>query len=148
MPTTSEAIKLGDSKEIALKLFFFFLKKLDSNLNLRHKYTEFINEYLPLNHTKLVPQAEMHRSRDYLSHHAVFKEASSTAKLRVVFDASAKTTNGLSLNGNLLPGPTIQQDLLSILSAFRTDNYAFTVDISKMFREIKIINSKKIIQKL
>jgi hypothetical protein len=49
----------------------------------------------------------------YLPHHAVMKESSSPTRLREVFDGSAKTTNGLSLNDNLMCGPRIQRDLFS-----------------------------------
>ena len=51
------------------------------------------------------------------THLDVYKRqhSSSTTKLRIVFDGSAKTTNGLSLNDILLVGPNIQQDLFSIL---------------------------------
>ena len=44
-----------------------------------------------------------------MPHHCVLKDASTTTKLRVVFDASAKTTTGLSLNDCLMVGPKLQE---------------------------------------
>ena len=44
----------------------------------------------------------------YLPHHCVFKEDSTTTKLRVVFDGSAKTTKGVSINDALMVGPVVQ----------------------------------------
>jgi len=38
---------------------------------------------------------------NYISHLFVIKESSTTTRLTVVFDSSAKTSNGLSLNDNL-----------------------------------------------
>lgn len=70
----------------------------------------------------------------YLPHHGVIKESSSTTKLRVVFDASATTDTGVSLNNVLKVGPTIQRDLFSIITSFRKHNVAFTADIEKMYR--------------
>jgi hypothetical protein len=60
----------------------------------------------------------------YLPHHPVFKEDSATRKLHVIFDASAKTSTRFSLD-TLLLGPTMQQDLLSIVR-FREHNYVIT----------------------
>ena len=51
----------------------------------------------------------------YLPHHAVIKLSSSTTQTRVVFDASAKSSSGISLNDTLMVGPTIQDDLFSIM---------------------------------
>jgi hypothetical protein len=56
-------------------------------------------------------------------HHAVYKNSLDSKKIRVVFDASAKSNNGKSLNDNLLVGPKLQQDLLKILIRFRTHQY-------------------------
>jgi hypothetical protein len=72
----------------------------------------------------------------YLSHHAVVNENSTTSRVRVVFDASARSSTGLSLNDNLLNGPVIQQDLFSILLRFRSFQYVLTGDIAKMYRQI------------
>jgi hypothetical protein len=45
-----------------------------------------------------------------MPHHGVVKEASSTTKLRVVFNASEKTGSGVSLNDVLRVGVTVQDD--------------------------------------
>ena len=47
----------------------------------------------------------------YLPHHPVFKEKSPTKRTRVIFDGSAKSSNGLSFNDILQVGPTVQPDL-------------------------------------
>ena len=75
-----------------------------------------------------------------LPHHAVFKD-STTTKCRAVFNASAKTSNGNSLNDCLLIGPKQQPDLYSILVRFRFLNVALTGDVTKMYRQV-ILNEK------
>ena len=104
-----------------------------------------MDEYLSLGHMQLV-HGEDDNSYDntsnklicFLPHHAVFKESSTTSKTLVVFDASAKSTTGVSLNDILMVGPTIQQDLLSIILRFRMHRYVMTADISKMYRQIPV----------
>ena len=68
--------------------------------------------------------------------HAVMKDSSTTTKLRVVFDGSAATTSGTSLNQSLLVGPTLQPTLSAILLKFRCYPVAINADISKMYREV------------
>ena len=72
----------------------------------------------------------------YLPMHGVTKESSSTTKLRVVFDASAKTSTGTSLDDLLSIGPTLHPTLDKILIKFRTYRVAVSGDISKMYREV------------
>ena len=72
----------------------------------------------------------------YIPHHPVIKKSSSTTQLRVVFDASCRTTNGKSLNDILMVGPVIQSELFSILLRFRTHNVALVGDIEKMYRQV------------
>ena len=56
--------------------------------------------------------------------HSVIKESSTTTKLRVVFDASAKSSTGISLNDTLQVGPTINPSLTDILIRFRKSKVA------------------------
>ena len=68
--------------------------------------------------------------------HDVTKEESTTTKLHVVFDASAKSSSGVSLNDQLLPGPSLYPMLTSVLNKFRLHPIGMSADISKMFREV------------
>ncbi len=69
--------------------------------------------------------------------HGVEEASSTSTKLRVVFDASAKSSSSLSLNDTLLVGPTLHPNLDEILPRFRMYRVALTGDISKMYREVE-----------
>ena len=96
-----------------------------------------MNEYVDLNHAEPVPTVDLKKPPHetfYLPMHAVRKEESTTTKLRVVFDASAKSSTGVFLNDSLLIGPTVHPPLLDVLLRFRTHRVALTTDVSKMYR--------------
>ncbi|XP_066602491.1 uncharacterized protein [Prorops nasuta] len=57
-------------------------------------------------------------------------------KIRVVFNASSKTSTGVSLNDTLFIGPKLQQDITRILMNWRSFRYVGVTDIVKMFRQI------------
>lgn len=75
-------------------------------------------------------------SEFYLPHHAVLKESSTTTKVRVVFDGSAKTSTGYSLNDLLLVGPVVQQEILAIAIRFRKHRIAIVANAEKMYRQV------------
>ena len=66
------------------------------------------------------------------------KKSSSTTKLRIVFDASAVTTSGNSLNDSLIPVPCMYPAIPDLLIKFRTHKIAMTADIGKIFCEVGI----------
>ena len=68
-------------------------------------------QYLTSDYISVVDNPE--DDRYYMSHHVVFKESSDTTKIRIIFDASAKTNTGISLNDALMVGPTIQNVLFA-----------------------------------
>jgi len=84
----------------------------------------------------------------YLPLHAVRNETSTSTKLRVVFDASAKTSTNVSLNDVLLKGPSVQEDLVSIVTRFRTHKYLLTADIKKMYRQIWVSEDQRDFQRI
>lgn len=80
-----------------------------------------MREYLELKLMSLVESHEINSNKPiiYLPHHGVSKETSSTTKLRVVFDASSKSSSGISLNNVLMIGPILQDSLIFLLLRFR-----------------------------
>ena len=98
-----------------------------------------MSEYLELGHASLVSPQDMstpHSQTYYMPVHSVHKESSTSTKVRAVFDASAPSASGVSLNDLLAVGPTLQPTLEQTLLRFRSYAVAISGDISKMYREI------------
>lgn len=141
---------LGDSRVTALKRFHFLERKLHANDELKTLYTHFINEYRELNHMKPIDESldNAYEKNYFLPHHVFLKPTSSTTKLRVVFDASAKTSTNKSLNDIMMIGPTVQDNIFNVILRFRTYKYTFSCDIKKMFRQIKINDNQTRLQRI
>lgn len=95
-----------------------------------------MREYEKLNHMEVSKG-----KRDegyYMPHHGIIRGSSITTKLRVVFDASAKTSTGVSLNETLMAGPQIQDNIATLLMRFRSHPIALTADVEKMYRQFWI----------
>lgn len=138
---------LGPSKEQAKKRFYNLERKLQRNPKLKQQYVEFLEEYEALNH---MTKCHDDSSSDgyYMPHHGVVREDKITTKLRVVFDASAPTSTGISLNEIQMTGPVQQDDLFSILLRFRKHTYVISADITKMYRQVLITPEQRKYQKI
>ena len=80
-----------------------------------------MDEHFVSKHAEPVPQADLEKPPSqvfYLLMHVVRKESSTTTKLRAVFDASAKTSSGISLNDIYLSGQLYTHLWLTFLCAF------------------------------
>ncbi|GFU37544.1 uncharacterized protein TNCV_4274721 [Trichonephila clavipes] len=109
-PDSSEGI-LGNSKVIASKRLDKLWTRLKRDPAMQMLYSEFLNEYELLQHMEEVKEDSDVENGYYLPHHGVLRLSSNTTRLRVVFNASAKTSSGLSLNDLLYKGGVIQEDL-------------------------------------
>lgn len=129
----------GNSREIAIKRLHSLERKFSKDKTLKTRYTEVIKEYENLGH--MVPVTENdkpHREAIYLPHHAVIREDRSTTKVRVVFDASCRNENGVSLNDLLMTGPTLQPELRHLIMRWRQYPVCLIADIVKMYRMVKV----------
>ncbi|XP_055941878.1 uncharacterized protein LOC129971925 [Argiope bruennichi] len=137
---------LGDSKALANVRLNQTVKRLHKNPMMQNLYKEFIAEYESLGHMEKVNN-DMCEGSYYLPDHGVYKPENSTTKLRVVFNASAPSTSGQSLNDLLLAG-AVKENIFEIMTRFRTYKYAFTADIKKMYRQILIDESQRNLLKI
>lgn len=152
LPIRDQNIILGESKQLALKRLEAVERKFIKNLTLKHLYHNFMQEYESLGHMSEVSDSDhAHLSQNnifYLPHHCVLRETNQTTKCRVVFDGSAKTCSGQSLNDILLVGPTIQEDIFSIILRFRKYPFVITADVTKMYRQILINPNQRNFQRI
>nr|CAH7769929.1 unnamed protein product [Callosobruchus chinensis] len=150
IPLKDSPTKLGESRDIAVKRFISLERRLTSSETFRELYTDFLNQYEKLGHMTEVTndEANVGEIEYFMPHHGVLKESSCTTKLRVVFNASAPTTTGLSLNDLQMTGPIIQQDLLSIILRFRMRSIVLSSDIKMMYRQVLINPNQRNLQKI
>jgi hypothetical protein len=138
LPLKRRATDLGDSKQMAIRRLKSIERRLENNPRYKQDYDDFMKEYLDLGHMSLVTKEDLGIPVSYIPLHYVLKEESTTTKFRVVFDASAKTSSGVSLNDIMMVGPVIQDSLVDIIMRFRCHPIAYTADIAKMYRQIRV----------
>ena len=112
---------------------------LEQSLYAKQQFDEFdavMNEYFEKGHAERVPLYDLEKSSQELfclPKHVVKKESSTTTKIRPVFDASAKSSTGVSLNDALLVRPTIHPPLLGVLFCFCLHRVALVADVDRMY---------------
>ena len=136
LPKKSNPPQLGYTHKQALSRLLANERSLSAKEKLQ-AFSVVVREYLDLGHAHIIPKNEIHlQPHCYLPVHGVFKDSSTTTNVRAVFDASARSSSGSSLNDCLLPGPNLYPPLQDILLRFRRHPVGMSADISKMFREI------------
>nr|XP_013189920.1 unnamed protein product [Amyelois transitella] len=146
-----EDLTLGNSFNLALQRLNSLAKRFSKDPELKKNYTKFIQEYSDLGHGRFIDLASSKMPIDqyyFMPHHPVIREHSQTTRLRVVFDASAKTSLNLSLNDVLYNGPTVQRKLFEILVLFRSYEFVALCDIRQMYRQIRIDPSQNHLQNI
>ncbi|XP_036146380.1 uncharacterized protein LOC118646806 [Monomorium pharaonis] len=132
-------IDIGRSRPSAERLYHSLSRRLRSQPALRREYEEFMRAYEELGHMRRASAPEgSPDQRVYIPHHPVFRADSATTHLRVVFNASSRTSNGSSLNEFLLAGPKLQTDLPIVILQWRHFKYVYSADIAKMYRQILV----------
>ncbi|XP_061728684.1 uncharacterized protein LOC133533676 [Cydia pomonella] len=131
--------KHGNFVPIATRRLNQLEKRFAKDPEMKKRYTDVINEYLELEHMEEIPpEQENNPDAVYLPHHAVIRDDRSTSKLRVVYDASCPGSNGVSLNQDLLVGPTLQPVLRHTILRWRCHPICLVADIVKMYRQVKV----------
>lgn len=133
IPIWPDAEPLGNSRDIAVRRFMWLEKRLQRDPVIREQYIAFMREYEQLGHMQVAESTPaLGVQVVYIPHHCV------VIKFRVVFDASCKTSTGISFNQIQMVGEKLQFDLADIIVRFRRHKFAVVGDIKKMFRQVGI----------
>ena len=138
LPFKENRPMLEDNYAVSLRRLKSLKVKLDKTPDILQEYDDVIKKQLE---TGVIERADSPVELEeviYLPHRAVVREGKST-KVRVVFDASAKTPrSNRSLNDCLYKGPCQTPLLYDILIRFRIHNIAINSDLEKAYLQISV----------
>ena len=131
--------ELPDNYMLAKGRLTSLIRRLRRDPDMLKRYDDVIQDQLTKGIIEEAPPVQSSHRLHYLPHHHVISPSSTTTKLRIVYDGSAKTTKSKnSLNECLFRGPVILQDLAGILLRFRLQQVAITADIEKAFLQVSL----------
>ena len=130
---------LSDNYDLSMKRLHGLLRRLRQDDVILDEYDSIIRSQIQQGIVEVVDKPEQMTSNKthYLPHHAVIRRDKNTTKLRIVYDASAKS-DGPSLNDCLHAGPKFDQKIFDLLLRFRVHKIAVTADIEKAFLMISM----------
>lgn len=115
LPIKNNTEYLGDSRVQALRTLKRMKRMFEHNSPLYEAFSTFLAKYSRLKHMEQAPGFLDHNASSHLPHHGVFKESSTSTKLRVVFNGSQLSSTEISLNDLLHTGPKLQTNIVAIL---------------------------------
>lgn len=130
--------ELLNNKNAVIRQFLSMEQKLDAKPELKQQYIEEMEKSIADGALVECEGEGKPGEVFYLPQQCVVREDKSSTKLRVCVNASSKGKNGVSLNDNLLAGPSETQDLLKILIGFRGKKVAYIGDIRRMYSQIQM----------
>ena len=129
----------ANSHQIAKSCLFSLERKLNKKTEFRTEYNDALSKMIEANYmSKITIPNEKITDHYFLPHHAVIKESSNTTRLRPVFNASARNSEGNSLNDHLMIGANLLPDIVLTVNRWRCYKFAFVADVSKMYLRIAL----------
>ena len=130
---------LPDNQQLSVNRLKGLLRRLKQEPAILEEYDRIIKDQQNQGIIEAVPRDDTQPGTvHYLPHHAVVRRNKSTTKVRIVYDASARSSNGPSLNDCLLKGPKFNQLIFDLLVRFRSYRVAFTADLEKAFFMVSV----------
>ena len=139
LPWKDEHTILPDNYELSETRLRGLLRRLKQDPQVLKEYDTVIREQINNGIVEVVEEpwnSEIGRTH-YIPHHPIIRRDKSTTKLRIVYDASARS-GGPSLNDCLYTGPNFGQSILEILLRFRIHSIALIGDIEKAFLMVSV----------
>nr|XP_018913598.1 PREDICTED: uncharacterized protein LOC109041647 [Bemisia tabaci] len=138
LPFAEPPETLGASFPQALTRFRNLERQFRSKPDFKENYAKMIQGHMDAGQLTPAPPGVLDGTHYVMPHSAVIKETSSTTKFRIVNDASAKTSSGVSLNDILHVGPNILKDIREVILNFRRHSIVFSCDIRQMYLQVAL----------
>jgi len=137
LPWNGNKSSLSSNRRLAENRLRSLLHKLSQDPALLVEYDQQIQKFVKLGFLSEVTPSE-NDVEYYPPHLAVIRPDKISHRLRIVFDASAKSKGGLSLNDCVEVGDNLYPDMLAILLRFCWSPIAWIGDITKAFLQMEL----------
>ena len=139
-----ETPDLAVNRELAVGRLKSVVSRMQNKVEVRETFNSIIKDQLEKGVIEKVDNPVTQNLVHYLPHHAVINPLKPTTKLRIVYDASAKTRKeNKILNECLYRGPVMLNDLCGLLMRIRLRTSAIVADIEKAFLQIGLQPSQR-----
>ena len=133
---------IPDNYSLSLQRFHSLIKRLKSKPDILTQYNSVITDQLQNGIIERVPESELNSCKPggvhYLPHHEVIRSDKKTTHLRIVYDASSKRANEVSLNDCLYRGPPLTPLIFDILVRLRMFRTVLIGDLEKAFLDVRV----------
>ena len=137
LPWKGNHSPLPSNKEGSLRRLHTLRRKL-RRTEIEHAYAEIIEERKAEGVVEAADQP-VQGVEFYIPHKPVIREGAESSKMRIVYDASAKShVDAPSLNECLYAGPPLQNKLWNVLVRARVHPVVFTGDMKKAFLQVRV----------
>ena len=143
-PWKEEVPDIKENRGLAIGRLRSLVSRMQKQPGMLPKYDSIIQDQLAKGVIEKVDRFKCDGIKHYIPHHVVITPQKTTTKLRVVYDASAKSKLGSkSLNECLYRGPVLLQNLCGILLRFRLYTIGIISDIEKAFLQVGLQESER-----
>ena len=133
-PWKEEVPYIKEKRGLAIGHLRSLVSRMQKQPDMLSKYDSITQDQLAKGVIEKVDRFKCDGIKHYIPQHVVITPQKTTTKLRVVYDASAKSKYGSnSLNECLYRGPVLLQNLCGILLRFRLYTIGIISDIEKAF---------------
>ena len=143
LPFKSEEHRVNLVNNYALaekRLLHLHTGKLDKDPILERNYYQILYDYVDQGIASRIPEDQISTCNPtfYMPHRPHVKLNAVSSKIRPVFDCSAKSHNGKSLNDMLATGPSLNPEISVVLLRFRRWPIALSGDVKQAFLQLYV----------
>ena len=135
LPFRDQELFMPNNKQQAVKRLMGLKRRFIRDDKFFLDYKKYLNDLLEKGYIRRCNEAPTGKTW-YIPHHAVY-HPSKPDKISVVFECSAEF-EGKSINEELLPGPDLTNQIVSILIRFREEKVAVIADVESMYYQVQV----------